>query len=347
MKKIILIVVGFLMFLLIYVKINKEGYKGVFDVSNNIKIDFQINKGDGSTEVGKNLSQKGLIKSKYYFWYYVWRTKTDTKLQAGTYSISRSMTIPQMVELFINGKIKDERIKLTVPEGSTNDKIIELLEKKKPELVEDFQKIVKCQCLNKINCLCDRFSKKYKFIQHIPKGVDLEGYLFPDTYFISKNETGITLASKFLNNFNKKINTEIISKIKKQNNTLHEIITLASIVEREAQESKDRPVIAGIFWNRLKINHALQSDATLAYILKTNKIKYYQNEIDKKSPYNTYKNVGLPPGPISNPGLEAILATIHPVDTNFFYFLNDIETGETVFARTFEEHKRNKTKHGL
>jgi len=347
MKKIIFIAVGFALFLLAYAKINKEAYVNAVDLNDNVKIDFVINKGGGSTAVGESLEKEKFVKSKYYFWYYVWRTKTDTKLQAGTYSISRSMTIPQMVELFINGKIKDERMKLTIPEGSSNDKIIELLEKKKPELVNEFEEIIKCKCLNQDICACDKFSDKYDFLKNIPSNLDMEGYLFPDTYFISKKETGATLVSKFLNNFKAKINKDVQSSIYNQEKSLHDIITLASIVEREAKEDDDRPIVAGVFWNRLNVNMALESDATLAYILKTDKVKYYQDEINTNSLYNTYKNPGLPPGPICNPGLESILATIHPVDTEFVFFLNDANTGETVFAKNFEEHKRNKIKHGL
>ena len=347
MKKIIFIIVGFALFLLVYGKINKEAYSNAIDLNDNVKIDFVISKGGGSTAVGQNLEKEGFIKSKYYFWYYVWQTKTDTKLQAGTYSLSKNMTIPQMVDLFVNGRIKDERIKLTIPEGSTNDKIIELLGAKKPELVNEFKKIVKCLCLNKSNCSCDKFSSKYNFIKNIPVGVDLEGYLFPDTYFISKKETGATLVSKFLNNFQNKVNDDIQNVIKNKGESLHDIITLASIVERESKENQDRPIVAGIFWNRLGVNMALESDATLAYVLKTDKVKYYQDEINTNSLYNTYKNPGLPPGPICNPGIEAILATINPAETDYVFFLNDANTGETVFAKSFEEHKRNKIKHGL
>jgi UPF0755 protein len=347
MKKIFIIIIGFLLFLGVYSKINKESYTGVMDKNENIVTDFKINRGDGSTEVGKNLAKNNFIKSKYYFWYYVWRTKTDTKLQAGTYSIAKNMTIPQMVNKFSQGKVKPEIIKLTIPEGLNNDKIINLVKEKKPEIAREFQKLVKCNCLNEVNCACDKFSRKYDFIQKIPQGLDLEGYLFPDTYFIAKKETGASLVSKFLNNFNKKVNGDVKSKIVKQKKSLEEILSLASIVEREVKLNKDRPIIAGIFWKRLEIGMPLGSDATLSYILKTNKIKYDSKDLEIDSPYNTYKNVGLPPGPICNPGLEAILATIHPIKTDYLYFLNDADTGETIFSKTNDEHNVNKMKHGL
>ena len=347
MKKIVFISLGFLIFLGGYLKINKEAYGGVVDKNNNVQEDFVIKKGESPKNIGAKLAQQKLIKNKYYFWYYVWRTKNDSQLQAGIYELAKNMTIPEIVDKFSKGKVKVEAIKFTVPEGFTNDKIIELLQKKKPKLVSEFKQLVKCQCLNQPECSCDKFSRKYEFIRQIPKGVDLEGYLFPDTYFISKNETGATFLSKFLNNFDKKVSDDLRREIDSQSKSLHQIVTMASIVEREAKEDKDRPVIAGIFWNRFEVNHPLQSDATLSYILKTDKIKYYQKDVEVESPYNTYKNPGLPPGPICNPGEKAILATIHPEETDYFYFLNDAKTGETVFAKTLEEHGGNRRRHGL
>jgi UPF0755 protein len=347
MKKTVFILLGFLFFLGIYSKVNKESFRGVVDKNSNVEIEFKINKGDGSTEVGENLAQAGLIKSKYYFWHYVWRTKTDTKLQAGTYAIAKNMTIPQMVEKFSQGKIKQNITKLIVPEGLTNDKIVNLLKEIKPEIVSEFREIIQCDCLNKPDCVCNRFGKKYDFISAIPAGLDLEGYLFPDTYFLAKNETGASLVSKFLNNFNKKVNQEVRAEIVKQGKTLEDVLTLASLVEREVKTAEDRKIVAGIFWKRLELGMPLGSDATLSYILKTDKIKYATKDIEIDSPYNTYKNVGLPPGPICNPGLEAILATVYPQETDYLYFLNDAKTGETIFSKTNEEHSLNKVKHGL
>ena len=347
MKKIIFILIGFLVFLGVYSKINREAYRGVVNENNNVLIDFKINKGDGSTEVGKNLAKNNFIKSKYYFWYYVWRTKTDTQLQAGTYSLAKNMTIPQMVEKFSKGKIKSDIVKLTIPEGLNNDKIIDLVKEKKPEIAQEFQELVKCKCLAEDSCGCNKFGNKYDFIKKISVGLDLEGYLFPDTYFISKKETGTTLVSKFLNNFNKKVSQDIRDEIRSEGKTLEEVLSLASIVEREVKLDKDRPIVAGIFWKRLEIGMPLGSDATLSYILKTNKVKYDSKDLEVDSPYNTYKNAGLPPGPICNPGLEAILATIHPVETDYLYFLNDANTGETIFSKTNNEHNSNKAEHGL
>ena len=347
MKKTVLIIIGFLIFVGIYFKINKESYRGVVDKNDNVPVDFIINKGEGSTEVGERLAKEGLVKNKYYFWYYVWRTKTDSKLQAGPYILSKNMTIPEMVYKFTKGDIKDEKNTITVPEGYSNDKIVAVVAKVRPDLEKDFREIVNCRCLNEVNCACDLFSEKYDFIRQIPRGLTLEGYLFPDTYFLAKNEKAEDLVNKFLKNFQQKVDGDIRKEIERQGKSLHEVITLASIVEREVKEDKDRPIVAGIFWKRLELGMPLGSDATLSYILKTDKVKYTQNDIEAESPYNTYKFAGLPPGPISNPGLKAILAVVHPQKTDYLYFLNNAKTGETVFSKTGEEHSRNKRVNGL
>ena len=315
--------------------------------NSNITKELVILEGEGSTEVGENLERAGLIKDKNFFYYYVWKTKTSNKLQAGAYELAPNMTIGQMVEKFTSGEIKPVIVKLTVPEGFRNSKIVSLLREKKPEIADDFEKIVGCKCLNESECECDLFSQKYDYLQGIPQGVDMEGYLFPDTYFIDKEETGETLAMKFLNNFQRRVDGDIRSSIAAQNKTLHEVITLASIVEREVHEEEDRKIVAGIFWNRLADGFPLQSDSTLSYVLDTDKIKYYDDEMKADSPYNTYTHPGLPPGPISNPGLSSIKATVNYQKTDYYYFLNSPQTGETIFSKTNDEHAENKLKQGL
>ncbi len=349
MKKVIVTVIFLLVFsFVVYGQVSKDIYLMPADSGNNIKEKFIIKKGEGSTEVGENLAKYGFVKNKYYFWYYVWRTKTDSKLQAGVYEISKNMTIPELTDKFVKGDVKKDVSKLVVPEGFTLDKIIHLIEKQKPEIEKDFSKLVKCKCLNEQGCQCDKFSEKYDFIKNIPRGLDLEGYLFPDTYFIAKNETATTLVEKFLKNFQQKMTAkEVSEKIEGSQYNLHQILTIASIVEREVKDDADRRMVAGIFLNRLAVGHPLQSDATLSYILKQDKMKYNQKDLEVQSEYNTYQRNGLPPGPICNPGQKAILAVLNPQETDFFYFLNDVKTGETVYAKTFEEHKKNKSKHGL
>jgi UPF0755 protein len=257
------------------------------------------------------------------------------------------MTIPEMVKKFTEGEIKEKVVKITVPEGFTNEKIIRLVREKEPAIADEFEEIVTCKCLGQASCECDRFSEKYDFLAQIPRGVDMEGYLFPDTYFISPEETGATLVSKFLNNFNKKFTDEFEAQMKEKGKSYHEIMTMASIIEREVKTDADRKIVSGIFWNRLEDKHPLQSCATLAYFLGIDKPQFSYEDTQIDSPYNTYTNPGMPPGPISNPGLPSIEAALYPQETDYYYFLSDAETGEIIYAETLEEHNANKARHGL
>ncbi len=324
--------------------------EGAFESStseSNILQNFEVKEGEGVKVIASRLAKDKLIKNEKFFLYYIWKTKKDSSLQAGTYEISPDMTILQIVDKLEGGRVKKDVLKLTVPEGFTNKKIINLLSEKEPKIVDEFTEIVQCKCLNEVDCGCDKFSEKYDFIAKIPTGIDMEGYLFPDTYFIDKDETGATLASKFLNNFSKKVDTSLLAKIETSGKSLHEVITLASIVEREVPTEEDAKMVAGVFKNRLETGMALESCATLAYFQGVDKRQFSFDDTRVESPYNTYINTGLPPGPISNPGLISIRATVEPTENDYIFFLSDFETGETIYSKTLDEHVANKNKHGL
>ena len=177
--------------------------------------------------------------------------------------------------------------------------------------------------------------------------VAAEGYMFPDTYLIPRDATGAAVAKMFLDNFNKKVTPQMQEDAKKTGLTFTQTITLASIVEREGKTDADRPVIAGILLNRIKLGMPLQVDATLQYALGYQPFEktWWKKELtddDKKinSPYNTYTNVGLPPAPIANPGLASITAAIYPATTDYLYYLHD-KTGSAHYAKTVEDHDAN------
>ncbi|MCX6701950.1 MAG: endolytic transglycosylase MltG [Candidatus Zambryskibacteria bacterium] len=165
-----------------------------------------------------------------------------------------------------------------------------------------------------------------------------EGYLFPDTYFISKTAKSMDVINMMKENFEVKINS--VSGIATSTHKLKDIIIMASILEGEALP-KDRNIVAGILWKRLEMGMPLQVDSTFAYINGKNTYELTLDDLKIDSPYNTYKYRGLPPGPISNPGLEAIISAINPIKTKYLYFLTE-KDGTIHYAKTFEEHKRNK-----
>jgi len=180
------------------------------------------------------------------------------------------------------------------------------------------------------------------FLSQIPPEATLEGYLFPDTYRIFNNASSQDIITKMLNNMDLKITDKMRQDIAVQGKNLHEILTMASIIEKEVRTPTDMKIVSGIFYNRLHIGMPLQSDATLSYVLGDDKPAHTLKELTIDSPYNTYKYQGLPPAPIASPGLNAIEAAIYPDQTDFLFFLSNLQTGKTYFAKTLTEHNYNK-----
>jgi len=195
------------------------------------------------------------------------------------------------------------------------------------------------------------FSKRFDFLADKPDYYGLEGYLFPDTYRVYNDATLEDVVVKMLENFGTKLTPQMRIDITKQGRTIYQILIMASLIEKEApinnsdSENRDARIISGIFWDRLKIGQALQSDATLSYILGDNKPQHSGQELEIKSPYNTYQYPGLPPGPICNPGLVAIEAAIYPIYTDYNYFLTPLDSQQVIYAITYEEHLQNKYKY--
>ena len=192
------------------------------------------------------------------------------------------------------------------------------------------------------------WSEEFAFLADKPEYYGLEGYLFPDTYRIFASSTVTEVIEKMLGNFDSKLTEKMRADIKKQGKTIYEIVTMASIIEKEAPinyatgEYRDARIISGIFWNRLEIGQGLQSDATLSYIFGDNDPAHSGKELEVDSPYNTYKYRGLPPGPICNPGILAIQAAIYPIATDYYYFLTSPGDNEVYYARNYDDHLKNK-----
>jgi len=189
------------------------------------------------------------------------------------------------------------------------------------------------------------FSDRYDFLKDKPKYFGLEGYLFPDTYRFSPSSTPEKAIMRFLDNFDRQLTPTMRQDIERQGKTIYEIITMASILEKEVRNETDMKLVADIFWRRLKNGQRLESFATLAYDLGKNKPQYSYEETRLASPYNTYINDGLPPGPICNPSLKAIRAAIYPTPNDYNFFLTRLDNGQTIFSHTFEEHELNKAKY--
>lgn len=297
---------------------------------------FEIKKGEGGSEIADRLAADGIISGKIYFYYYLRVNDLAGKILPGNYQLSGKLTIPEIVVVLTEKK--DEFVKITFPEGWTTKQMAERLTANNLPGA-DFLAIVQNPTVELL--------AKFDFFKSLPEGQNLEGYLFPDTYFFSKEATGSGIVQKMLNNFGEKLTPEIRQEMIVQNKNLYQILTMASILEGEVKSESDRKIVSGLFWDRIKNGQALQSCATVAFVLGEKKKQYSFDDTRVASPYNTYLNAGLIPGPISNPGLMSILAALHPTETQYNYFLSDPKTGETIFSKTLEEHNANKVKYGL
>lgn len=297
---------------------------------------FEITKGEGNAEIASDLQKEGFISGKVYFWIYLKTHNMLNNIYPGQYLLNGNLTIPEIASIITNPE--KMFVSVTFPEGWTAQQMADRLSAKGFD-GNAFLDLVKNPSQEIIS--------QYPVLNSKPKGASLEGYLFPDTYSFSKEATPEGILKKILNNTQIKITPDILSQIKTQKKSLFDILTMASIVEGEVRTDTDRKIVAGIFYNRLANNMALGSDATLEYVLGGNKRQHSIAETQTDSPYNTYRYKGLPPGPVSNPGIAAINASIEPAKTDYNYFLTDPATGNTVFAKTFAEHVANKTKYGL
>lgn len=308
---------------------------------SNKLVKFPIEKGQGNGVIASKLEEEGLIRWKIYFYYYVRAYGLLNKILPGEYELSGNMTIPEIAETIT--RKKDDQIKITFPEGWTSAQIAERL-KENGLPGEEFLKIVKNP--GPILGQYDFFNEKNERLIK-PAVTSLEGYLFPDTYFFKKDEQAGNIIKKMLDNFDEKLDSKMRQDIAGRERSKSDIVTLASLIEGEVKSQDDREIVSGIFWKRLSQGMPLQSCATISYILGTKKKQYSFEDTRINSPFNTYLNKGLPPGPVNNPGLSSIHAAAYPKESPYFYFLTNPETGQTIFSKTIDEHNKNKAICGL
>lgn len=272
------------------------------------------------------LVDKGVLTTNYGYEVYARIDSSANKPKAGTYTIQPGMNYRKLARTFFFGPEREE-VEVKIIEGWT---------------LADEEKVVKDLGASWKTPLASDWKADYSFLASIPKDATLEGYLFPDTYRVWKDQLPESLIKKQLDAFATRA-SKISDEAKKQGRTLHEVVTLASIVEKEVATPEDRTIVAGVFWNRLQIGMPLQSDATVNYVTHAGRTRPTAKDLAVESAYNTYKNKGLPPGPISNPGADALDAALFPQRTEFKYFLTD-KDGKTYFARTLDEHIANRRK---
>jgi UPF0755 protein len=292
------------------------------------EVGFTIKSGESTQDIGRRLEQDDLIKSSWVFVVYLNFKGQSSSLQAGDYELKRNYSMLEVIEVLTQGKISSGKI--TIPEGWTNKQIEEEVAKKGIDTKDGFD-----QVLSK--------NYDYDFLKESPSG-DLQGFLFPETYFLSSRPDSTEVIGKMLKEFSLTADPKIKSGAGTNGLNYYEILTLASIVEREVTNSGDMKKVASVFINRLQNGMTLDSCATVEYVLGTKKRILSAEDIAIDSPYNTYKNAGLPPTPIANPGLTSIEAVLHPAETDYIFFFSGSD-GKTYFSKTQEEHEALKAQY--
>ncbi|EKE22274.1 MAG: hypothetical protein ACD_7C00005G0003, partial [uncultured bacterium] len=298
MKKIII-------FILLIILIAGASYlyykEGTLPVNSKNKITkiFVIKKGESVNNVAKNLENEGLIRNKIIFYLIIKKLGIESKIQAGDFRLSSSMDIYEIAKNLTKGTLD---VWVTIIEGLRKEEIAHIFAKELNLPETEFLKIAQ------------------------------EGYLFPDTYLIPKNATLETVLSLLVKNYEKKYNQELKNQTQNKGLSINEVVILASMLEREAKFEKDKKIVASIILKRYKNNWPLQIDATVQYALGYQpieknwwKINLTKDDLEIDSPYNTYKNSGLPPTPISNPGLSSIKAVLEADEnTPYWFYLSDM-----------------------
>lgn len=292
--------------------------------------EFKISKGEGLREIGKRLSEESIISSLTVFKTYALFMGKAQRFQPGTYTLSDTMNIPQIVDV-LTAKGRSD-VFVTIPEGSTladTDSILSesgIIEK---GVIKNFQ--------------IESVALDYPFLNN---AISLEGFVFPDSYYFEPNSSPESIVRRMLDNFSKKA-WPLLSGEKDWYSTL----ILASFLEREVPEFEDRQIVAGILLRRLVIKMPLQVDATISYAKCDGQIRECENilvarsDLRIASPYNTYERLGWTPTPISNPGESAIRAALSPQKSQYLYYLSSSKTKETLFSKTLEEHNIKRAKY--
>lgn len=275
-----------------------------------------IERGMSVQEIADTAKEKGIVRSSLFLYALLTFKYDPTTIYAGTYSFTKPSSVFEVAHKLANDDIDKSLVSITIPEGSTRKDIAEIAKRKIPNF--DTMRFLE---LTKNN----------------------EGYLFPDTYFVSTDFSADELVALLAETFAGKV-ASLNAEITKSSFTEYQILVLASILEREANDEESMRTVSGILQHRLEIRMPLQTDATMEYVLDKSLSELTADDLKMDTPYNTYKYPGLPPTPIGNPGMQAIRAVLDPIKSEYLYYITGTD-GKFHYAKTFEEHKKNVQKH--
>ena len=287
------------------------------------KVYFKVQPGMSAGEIAAGLEELGIIDNRYMFWLLAKFNGYEAQFKVGNYEMAAHMDMNVIFDKLIKGD--SARFRFTIPEGFSVLDIARRLDKE--GIVEEKEFLA--------------LAKDYVPHDYMKKGGDIryaaEGFLFPDTYEMGSDATAKDILDEMSGNLDNRLTEDMRARAAELGLSVFDLMTMASLVEKEARYPEDRPVIAQVFFKRLKVGMPLQTDASLQYLLDAPKedVSIADTKID--SPYNTYQHMGLPPGPIANPGMAAIEAVLHPADTDYLYFVADRQ-GHNHYAYSYDEH---------
>lgn len=321
------------------------------DIEDKTLIEVEVPMGSSVNDIADILYEKNLIRSASVFKLMADFSNKANKMQAGKYELSKSMTIERIIDELLTGRVSVTTISITIREGDDIRKIASRLanEYKMNFTEEEFIKEAK---------QIDKYVDSFPILSNIPKeryetDFPLEGYLFPDTFYVFADSTPEQIINKLIGEFQRKFDDEIQDKAEQMGLSVDEVVTLASIIQNEGKY-EDFEKISAVFHNRLKMNMRLESCATVNYVLdkEVSQINITTEDTKIESPYNTYRNGGLPIGPISSPGQDAILAALNPYEEYMkdgnkmlFFVLMDPREGLHAFNTNYDDHVRDKRKY--
>jgi len=285
---------------------------------------IEIPRGASTADIAALLQREGLIRNAILFRVYAYLKGLDSRLQSGEYQFSPAMTVKEILSYLARGKVVEHSF--TVPEGLTVEQVAALLESRGLGSRKRFLEVARSGDL------------RPEFVpRDVPLREPLEGYLFPETYLLTRGTGEEEIVRIMLDRFHTVFTPEFRRRARELGLSVHEVVTLASIIEKEAAVDRERPLISAVFHNRRRLGMRLDADPTVKYVMASPPQILSLKDLEVDSPYNTYKYAGLPPGPIANPGEAALRAALYPADVDYLFFVakND---GTHVFSRTLREH---------
>ncbi len=304
---------------------------------NDVREIVTIPSGSSVSSIGQLLSKQGLIRSPFFFSWFVRLHRDQSRLLAGTYVLHPSLSTPEVVNILMGSHLPEQTV--TIPEGFTVRDIDALLAAKGLSASGDL-----LHCAQTCDFSTFTFLPK-QGSEAAARGGKLEGYLFPDTYFVTEDQfLPKFFLERLLGVFRNRVSDGLTKEVKTSGHSLSDIVTMASLVESETRTDAERPIVAGILWKRYEKHMSLGVDSSVRYILGKKSASLTEADLSVASPYNLRKFRGLPPGPIANPGLASIEAALHPQTSPYWYYLHDSK-GQIHYAVTNDDQNVNRARY--